>query len=56
MKTRDAPPSSKGKDKAEESAPRGKTPMARFREAAASAISADPQKVRAAEEKTKKKT
>lgn len=50
MKTPVSPPSSKGKGKAEESAPTGKTPMGRFREASANVFKAPPAKVRAAEE------
>jgi hypothetical protein len=60
MKTPDKPLSSKtrvsSKDaKDEESAPSGKSPMARFRSVASSAISANPEKVRELERDLKTK-
>lgn len=55
MKTRDAPPSSKGKGKAEESEPSGKTPMARFNATAKSVLGVSPHEIRREEAKAKKK-
>lgn len=55
MKTPGPPRSSKGRDKAEESAPKGKTPMARFRAVAASVVRVPRDDVLAAEEKQKRK-
>lgn len=49
MKTPDKPRSSKSRDKAEESAPNGDTPMGRFRDASAGVFSVAPEQVRAAE-------
>jgi hypothetical protein len=55
MKTRDKELSSKGRAKVEgKGAPKANTPMARFRFAAAKAIAADPDKVRALEAKEKR--
>jgi hypothetical protein len=56
MKTREKPPSSRGHDdKAEENAPSGKTPMARFRRLAASVVAAPKKAVEAAEKKERKR-
>ena len=57
MKTREPPLSSKGesRDKAEGSAPKGETPMARFRKAAANVLSVPASSVKEVERKDRKK-
>lgn len=54
MKTPEPPRSSRGKGKAEERAPKGKTPMARFQSVAKAVVGADPQVVREMEAKARK--
>lgn len=55
MKTRDAPSRSKGHDKAEESARKAETPLARFSRLAAKVMDVPPEAVRNAERKTKRR-
>ena len=54
MKTPAPPRSSRGKGKAEESAPSGDTPMARFQQLAKRLAKVDPNKVKEAEERAKR--
>lgn len=55
MKTPEPPRSSKEKGKAEESAPKDSTPMARFRQAAASVFSAPKAEIDKAEKRRREK-